>query len=90
MKIPDKKELKQIVDEIKEAGMDIIEQIEIEYSLRVNIDQVYRNTYHLSQPQLLNKIVSNLGLSQTEATISTMPALTTNTLGKFQGTEHSD
>ena len=67
--------------------MDITEKGDIKDFMGVNIDKVYSDTYCLSQPQLINQIVSNLVLSKSDATPSNNPALTTNILGKYQDVE---
>ena len=80
----------QIIADIKVAGMDITEEINIKYFLGVNIDKIYSETYHMSQTQLTNQIVSNLGLSKSDATPRDTPSLTTNILGKVQDAKKSD
>ena len=59
---PDEEELSQIVSDIKAAGLDITEERDIKNFLGFNIDKLYSEAYHMSQPQLTNKIVSNMGL----------------------------
>ena len=44
-------------------------------------------TYHLSHPQLIKKIVSDLGLSKYDKSPRTTPSLTTNIMGTFQDAE---
>ena len=67
--------------------MYITEKEDIKDFLGVNIYKVYSDTYHLSHPQLINQIVSDLALSKFDATPSTTSALTTNILGKYQDVE---
>ena len=73
-------ELRQIVADINMERSDITEEVEIEDFLRVKIYKVDSETYHMSQPQLINQIVSDLVLSDYDGTLSTTPDLTTNKL----------
>ena len=63
--------------------MDINEEGHIEYFLGVNIDKVDSDTYHLSQPQLINQIVSDLGLLNPDETLRTTPSIIKNILCIF-------
>ena len=51
-----------IVDGIKVEGLDITNEGYIQDFLGFNIYKVGSETYHLSQKQLTNQIISNLGL----------------------------
>ena len=82
MEVPDEEELRQILADIKVEGLDITEELYIKDFLVVNIDKVYSDTYHLSKSQLINQIVSDMGLSNSNATPRTTLALTTNILEK--------
>ena len=70
--------------------MDITEEGDIEDLLGVNIYKVDSETYHISQPQLINQIVSYLGLSKSNVTPRTTTALATNILINFQDAEKLD
>ena len=83
----DEEQLRQSVSGIKTEDLDITTGGYIEDLLRVNIDNVDRNTYHMSQTYLINKIIYRLGLSQSETTPSTKSSLTTKILETFQGVE---
>ena len=54
--------IRHIVADIKAAGLDITEEGDIKDFLGVSTDNVDSETYHISQPQLINQIVSDLGL----------------------------
>ena len=69
-----------IVADIKTEGLDITEEVDIQDFLRFSIDKVDSETYHLSKTKLTNQIVSDLELSNYDATSRTTPALTTNKL----------
>jgi len=59
---PDKDELKQVIADIKSAGLDVTEEGDIEDFLGVNIDRLDDDTYHLSQPHLIKQILRDLNL----------------------------
>ena len=74
----------KIVADIKAAVLDITEDRDIENFLGVKIDKVEIETYHLSKTQLINQIVSDMGLLKSDKTPRNTPYLTTIILGKFQ------
>ena len=53
----DKEELQQVIADIKKAGLDVTEEGDIEDFLGVNIDRVDDETFHLSQPHLIEQIL---------------------------------
>ena len=55
--------IRHIVADIKAAGLDITEEGYIDDFLGVNTDKADSDTYHISQPKLINQIVSVMGLS---------------------------
>ena len=59
---PDKEELQQVIADIKKAGQDATEEGDIEDFLGVNIDRVDDETFHLSQPHLIEQILCDLNL----------------------------
>jgi len=71
---PDKDELKQVIANTKSAGLDVTEEGDIEDFLGVNIGRVDDDTYHLSQPYLIDQILCDLNLDgenvQTKETLS--------------------
>ena len=56
LEVPDEEELRHIIDDSNEAGLDITEEGYIVDFLGFSIDNVYSETYHLSPPQLINQI----------------------------------
>jgi len=75
---PDKDEFKQVIADIKSAGLDVTKEGDIEDFLGVNIDRVDDDTYHLSQPHLVDQILRDLNLDgdnvKTKETPHTVPA----------------
>jgi len=59
---PDEEELNQIIKDIRGTGLDITEEGDIEDFLGVNIERVDEDTFHLSQPQLIDQILKDLRL----------------------------
>ena len=86
----DKEELGPIIAYIKAVGLDITEYGDIEDFIGVNIDKMDSDTYHLSQPKIINQIVFDLVLSKYNVTPRNTPDLTTNILGKCQDAEKLD
>ena len=66
------------------SGLDITLEVDIKEFMVVNIYKLDSEAYHMPQPQLINQMASNLGLSDSDATLRTNPSLTTNILGKCQ------
>ena len=60
---PDQKELDQILEEIRSAGLDITAEDGIEDFLGVNIDHHNDGTIHLTQKRLIQSIIDDLGLN---------------------------
>ena len=65
-----------IVTGIKAAGLDITEVGDIEDFLGFNIYKVDSDTYHLLHQKLINQIVSDMVLSNSDATPKTNQDLT--------------
>ena len=86
----EEEELSHIVAYIKVTGLEITKGGDIEEFLGVKIYKVDINTYHLSHPQLINQIVSYLGLSQSVKTPRTMPSHTTSIQRTCQVVEKFD
>ena len=56
--------------------------------LGFNIYKSDSDTYHLSQPKLINQIVSDLLLSKYNATPRNTPSLNTDIMGKYQDADN--
>jgi hypothetical protein len=53
------------IKRIKADALDVTEEGELEDFLGINIDRIDGNTYHLSQPQLIDQIIQDLHLNVT-------------------------
>jgi hypothetical protein len=88
---PDKKELDDIIEEIAAAGLDITKKEGgLEDFLGVNIEKTLEGAYHLSQPQLIEQILSNLKLQGENIKIRDTPATSTAVLLAFLDSENHD
>ena len=83
----DEEELRRIVSDIKASGLNITEEVYIKTFLVINIYKLEIETNHLSQTQLIDQIVFDMGLSKSNATPRTNTDLTTNIKGKCQDAE---
>ena len=87
---PDEEELSQIVEEIRSTGLDVTEEGDLEDFLGVNIDKLDDDTYHLTQPQLIDQILEDLHLNNENVTEKDTPACSSNILHSFPDSEPFD
>jgi len=59
---PDEDELNEIFEDIKKANLNITVEGDLQDFLGVNIDRKPDGTIHLTQPHLIDQIISDLGL----------------------------
>ena len=79
---PDDAELDKIMQEIADAGLDITqEEGGLEDFLGVNIEQTAPDTYHLSQPHLIEQILKDLRLRGDDVAVKGTPACASKMLG---------
>jgi len=81
---PDKEESQQVIADIKKAGLDVTEEGDIEDFLGVNIDQVDDETFHLSQPHLIEQILRDLNLNGENAQAKETPSPMSRALGAHE------
>ena len=81
----DEEELRHIVFDIKQVGLDITEEVDTEESQHKKGGQVYISSVTATtiQPNILK-----LGLSKSDSNPRTTPALTINILGTCQDSEN--
>ena len=88
---PDDQELDDIIRQIAEAGLDITEEENgLEDFLGVNITEAPEGGYHLTQPQLIKQILTDLNLQGEDVKIRDTPALSTMVLSEFPESENHD
>ena len=87
---PDKDELKQVIADIKSAGLDVTEEGDIEDFLGVNIDRVDDDTYHLSQPHLIEQILRDLNLDGENVQTKETPSPLSRVLGAHKSSAEFD
>ena len=81
---PDREELKQVIADIQAAGLDVTEEGDIEDFLGVNIDKVDEDTFHLSQPHLIDQILRDLNLDGENVQTKVTPAPMSHVLGSHK------
>jgi hypothetical protein len=87
---PDENELDLLIARIKSVGLDTTEEGEIEDFLGIHIDKIGENEYHLSQPQLIDQILTDLHLQQDSVTAKTTPAVHDRVLGSHSASPPFD
>jgi hypothetical protein len=87
---PDEDELNDVVEDIKAAGLDVTDEGDIEDFLGVNIEKIDDDTYHLSQPHLIDQIIQDLHLDQDSTVIKGTPASSTNVINAYTSSEPFD
>jgi len=87
---PDKDELKQSIADIKSVGLDVTEEGDIEDFLGVNIDRVDDDTYHLSQPHLIEQILCDLNLDGDNVQAKETPSPLSRVLGAHKSSPAFD
>ena len=71
---PDQDEIDQIVKDLKKANLNITDEGDIQDFLGVNISMKKDGTIHLTQPHLIDQIISDLGLTQDNVKVKETPA----------------
>jgi len=78
---PDLKELDKIIEDMKQAGLELMVKGDISDFLGVNIQQHNDGTVHLTQPHLIDSILGELGLQADSAKSKATPAASSKLLG---------
>ena len=77
---PDMDEINKIVEDLKKAKLNITDEGDIQDFLGVNIDMKKDGTIHLTQPHLIDQIISDLGLTQENVKIKETPSMSSKIL----------
>jgi hypothetical protein len=81
---PDQKEIEQMVQQLKEAVLDITIEGELTDFLGVNIDGHDDGTIHLTQPHLIHQILKDLRYDTDDITIKTTPGASSRLLSRHR------
>ena len=87
---PDKDEIKQIIKDIKKAGLDITVEGDLQDFLGVNIDHKDDGTIHLSQPHLNDNILKDLHLMDDKVKTKNTPAPSSKILSRHPESDNFD
>jgi hypothetical protein len=87
---PDPKEIDQIIEDVKKAKLDITIEGDLQDFLGVNIEQKEDGTIHLTQPHLIDQILTDLRLDQDQVKVKTMPASSSRLLSRHSDSEPFD
>jgi hypothetical protein len=71
---PDKKEIEQVIKDIKKVNLNITEEGDLEDFLGVQVQRKKDGSVHLTQPQLIDQILKDLRLDQENVTTKDIPA----------------
>ena len=91
---PDKKEIDELIQEMRNHKLDITDEGDITDFLGVNIENMKDGTIKLSQPHLVDQILKDLRLDGEDVKIKPTPAASSRTLSrhptspKFDGSFH--
>lgn len=79
---PDKKEIEQIIRDIRAAKLDITEEGDLQDFLGINIERRKDGTIHLTQPHLIDQILKELRLDKEGTKAKSTPAACSKILGR--------
>ena len=87
---PDKKEVDEIIDQMRKAKLDITDEGNVEDFLGVNIERRTDGTVKLSQPHLINQILKDLKMDKQPIRSKETPAASSKILSKFPESQAFD
>lgn len=90
---PDKAEIDNLIDKMKQAGLDLTVDSKLEDFLGVNIDEMqgeHGPEFHLTQPHLIESILQDLRLDGTKVKTKDMPMASSKLLGQHKKSEDFD
>ena len=80
---PEKSEVDQIIREMKEIKLNITDEGNVEDFLGVNIEKLDDGTIKLSQPHLIDQILSDMKMSDDKVKVKDTPAPSSTILRRF-------
>ena len=87
---PDKQEIAQIIQDIKLAGLNMTEEGDVADFLGVNIAKKHDGTIHLTQPHLIDQILTDLKMTSPLLEPKDTPAMTSRTLHRHDSSPPHD
>ena len=87
---PCKKEIDQIVKDLRKAKLNVTDEGDIQDFLGVNIDKRKDGTIHLSQPHLVDQILKDLKMDQSNVKTKKTPAMSSMLLKRDEDGENFD
>jgi hypothetical protein len=87
---PDSNELDQIIEQMKNTGLDLTVEGDISDFLGVKIDYKDDGTIHLTQPHLIDSILKELHLTRPDTKSKTTPAASSKILGRHPDSTEFD
>ena len=87
---PDKEEIDKLIVKMREIGLNITDEGNIEDFLGVNIDKKENGEVHLTQPHLIDQIIKDLRLDDDRVKIKETPAASSKILSEEPGSEPFD
>ena len=79
---PDKKEIDQIIEDIKKAKLNITDEGDIQDFLGINISMNKDKTVTLTQPHLIDQILKDVGMDGNNVKVKDTPASSSKILGR--------
>ena len=87
---PCKKEIEQVVKDLKKAKLNITDEGDIQDFLGVNINQKEDGTINLTQPHLVDQILKDMSMIQTNVKPKPIPAMASKLLKRDEDGEDFD
>ena len=87
---PSKREVDEVVQEIKAAGLNITIEGTLEDFLGVNINRKSDGSIHLTQPHLIDRIIKDLKMDMPDLKPKSIPATASRTLSFHSNLEWFD
>ena len=80
---PNKEEIQQVIDNLKNAKLDLTEEGDLEDFLGVQIERKADGSIHLSQPHLIDQILKDLRLDKQDVTTKNVPSTSSKILLRY-------
>jgi hypothetical protein len=87
---PDEQEIEDIIQQMKQADLDLTVEGDVADFLGVNITRLDDNSFNLTQPKLIDSILEDLGLGHDSTSTKQVPMATTKLLSRHPDSEPFD